>query len=157
MTNCKFLSSRRFFSAETGTSASPTLRRTMSHKKRAEVIGKKLGPSFVKCVNDLQNATGVSEVFDTLLGLSAAYVSNQQVLQQVQEEFDVEDTYFYEKEVLFCPHLCCLSPLTWTFSSVSFCDKCEQLGHSCIDLRACGHCSSGTTYFLRVATKLVPL
>ena len=81
----------------------------MSQKKLAEIIEKNFGPPFVRCVNDLQNATGVSDVLDAVLGFCAAYVSNQQVLQQVAEEPDVEDSYFYDKEVLFCPYLCCSS------------------------------------------------
>jgi hypothetical protein len=50
-------------------------------------------------VNALHIATGISDVLDIILGFSAAFVSNQQILQQVPEEPDVEDCYFYDKEV----------------------------------------------------------
>lgn len=72
----------------------------MSQKKLAEIIETKFGAPFLECVNGLQNATDISDVLDTILGFSAVYMSNQQVLQQPPEDHYLEDTYFYDMEVI---------------------------------------------------------
>lgn len=82
----------------------PKLGRTLSQKKRAEIVGMKLGAPFLKCVNGLRNAIDLSEVLNTILGFSAVCTANEHVLQQVPEELDLDDNYFYDIEVecFFC-------------------------------------------------------
>lgn len=78
---------------------------TCSSQKKAEIIGQNFSTPFLRCVSNLQTAKSMSDVLETILGLSAAYDLTQQALQLEQEEtFDLT-SYFYNEQVLFSPRL----------------------------------------------------
>ncbi|KAG0576827.1 hypothetical protein KC19_5G110800 [Ceratodon purpureus] len=70
-----------------------------SSQKKAEIIGENFSTPFLRCVRDLQTAKSISDVLETILGLSAAYHLTQQALQQEQDETYDLTSYFYNEQV----------------------------------------------------------